>query len=369
VFFSALATMFFVRGMQRPRPGTWLGYALAGAAAVYSHMFGALALVAHAASLGLYRWREIPWRHLFGAGAAMGLFLLPLALGQPGESQIHWIPPFQIRDLYLVVVSLAGDSRLVLLLYAAGSGLALVALMRAGVRPSRTTWSYALPLLLVAIPLILGTVVSLTKTPVMLPRYYVICIAPFVLLAAAGLAEIRQRIVLGGLLVLAVAVSANNLWRHYVSDAGREDWRSAATTVVQEARRGDAVIFYAYMIRQPFEYYVERLGASRDTLPLLELASAPLGHIHGRRSDLPDPSEPLLDSLGRNAARIWFVRAHELPRLGRDIEGRYIENRLRATHQCAQKYSYSWVTVQRFERASVPASDSTHRSIQPLHSP
>jgi len=356
VFFGALTTMFFVRAMRRSGNGNWIGYVLAGAAAIYSHMFGALVLVVHAASVLLFPRKDIPWRRLFLSALGVGIQLIPLAMFQPGESQIHWNPPLQAGDLYTVVLALAGDSRFVLLVYAVGSLATVVVAMRLRWKPSFNVWRVAVVVSWLVVPIAIGVLVSIVKTPVMLPRYYVICIVPFVLATAAGLGMIRRPLILGAVLLAAVLFSSNNLRRQYALSNEKEDWRNATAYVVGEGSGGDAVVFYAYMVRQPFEYYFDRMRMSRDTLHLLELASAPLGTVRGKLSDLPDPDRDLLSQLPDRHRRVWFVRAHELPRLGRDREGEMIQQLLLRSFRLVSDSTFVEVRVQRFETADSNAA-------------
>ncbi|GAB4389153.1 glycosyltransferase family 39 protein [Albidovulum sp.] len=78
-FFSTLGMLLFLRGIRRPRPGTWIGYGLCLAAAVFTHLTGAFFFAAQ----GLVWLALVVWRGLTGRldAATAGLPLMGFAIG------------------------------------------------------------------------------------------------------------------------------------------------------------------------------------------------------------------------------------------------------------------------------------------------
>jgi hypothetical protein len=61
-----------------------------------------------------------------------------------------------------------------------------------------------------------------------------------------------------------VVLSADSLRRWYVI-AEKEYWRRATSYILLQAKAGDAILFYVYYGKVPFEYYTDRLGCRRIT--------------------------------------------------------------------------------------------------------
>ncbi len=61
-FFATLGMIFFLRGLDRPKPGPWIGYAVVLALAVFTHLTGAFLFVA----------QGLAWLALIAADAARG---------------------------------------------------------------------------------------------------------------------------------------------------------------------------------------------------------------------------------------------------------------------------------------------------------
>jgi hypothetical protein len=77
--------------------------------------------------------------------------------------------------------------------------------------------------------------------------------------------------------------------------------------VLSKARAGDAVVFYVYCARVPFEYYADRLNLRKDGVEFVELASAPW--IAGNLQ--PEPSRDVLNGLASRHSRVWLVRLQD----------------------------------------------------------
>lgn len=264
-----VATWLFVRGIEHPRPATWVAYGVVGALAAYAHFFAVLVLAAHAFSLVVLPWRRVPWRSLLIAGPVLAVGLAPLAIHLLSASSdgIAW-------------ASSAGGGSLVERMQAAlptpaGAVLAIVVVSAAAVAVRRLRrhlptdeplrwWRFAVPLSWLFVPLVLAGAFSYFATPVLVPRYFLIIVPPLVLLIAHAVAT-APRPARGVALVVIGTVSILSVTRFYGQDAA-EDWRAATAHVSGESVPGDAVVVYAPFRRIPFEYYLERFPAVRSQL-------------------------------------------------------------------------------------------------------
>jgi uncharacterized membrane protein len=207
VFLVTLASYFLVRAVEAGRSRDWKAYVAASTMAVYAHFFGVLLLAAHWVSL-----RAAPIltaaseNRTPGAGATgplvsqpeytqavkrIGWFTLPvwIFIATTGAGVISWIRRPGLPELHEFFEQLTGNGGPWLLgLYAACSLLALVAAVQTWLRSGRSpeSWHYALVLAWAAVPLLITLLVSLVR-PVFLPRYLIISLPAFALLAAAGL--------------------------------------------------------------------------------------------------------------------------------------------------------------------------------------
>jgi hypothetical protein len=128
---------------------------------------------------------------------------------------------------------------------------------------------------LIAVPFAAELLVSIRR-PIFIDRTLIWTTVPLFLLLAAGIAQLRYRLVI--ILVLGVfattnVFSASDYFRWYQ----KEDWSYAAGFVAKLAQKDDLVLFNSSMVQIPFDYYfktyedqysiqVEKYGVPEDTL-------------------------------------------------------------------------------------------------------
>lgn len=265
ILLATLASLAFVRLLQQPTRALWIGYATCALLAAYAHFFASFVLIAHGISLLFIDRRRVPWLGLIICNVVIGLGLIPIGLHARivGTGGILWIAPATPYDVLELFESLAGG-RSQLFAYTlacvvgavSAPGLARTDL---GV-PAR--WTRAFLLLWLVLPIVLAYGVSLVQ-PLFISRYLSLCLPPMVLLVALGIARIAE---LGWhksfalVLALVLALQAYGLFTWY-ADTEKENWRGAASYVLEDARQGDAVLFFSFYVQHPFEYYLERLNA------------------------------------------------------------------------------------------------------------
>src|SRR4029077_7595119 len=116
-------------------------------------------------------------------------------------------------------------------------------------------------------PIVLAFSVSLVK-PIFIAYYLIVCLPPLVLLAAAGLASIRNKWVFVSALMVIVALAAHQTYAYY-TDFSKEDFRDATYRLLLLAAPGDVILFYAPYGRDGFDYYQRMFPGAPEvtTLP------------------------------------------------------------------------------------------------------
>jgi hypothetical protein len=255
----------FVRALEQPRWLFWLGFEPVAALAGYAHFFALFVPPALLLSLLFLPAEAVPWRKGLSSAGLFVLLLVPLVylVGSSQASGVEWasgnLPgriATRIHDRPLLVVA-------VLLFGLAFVALAWFWLARAlGPRlRSRATWAVALLVLWLLVPFALVCVLAVVYKPLFVVRYFIVCLPPLVTLLALALARIRRPLLALGAVSLLALVSLAGVVRWYQSGQS-EDWRGAEHYVVESARPGDGVLFYAPYVRIPFALYLERAGDS-----------------------------------------------------------------------------------------------------------
>ena len=185
-------------------------------------------------------------------------------------------------------------------------------------------------LLWLGVPLVTVSFFALRNFKVFHPRYLAVCEPLFLLVLAAGLADLRRPLRLAAGLGLALLWAAA-LGQHYFDPAyGKEDYRSALRLVAARALPGEKVL--AVGAEEPIYYYyrgplsVDRLwlGFARQPRRLAEELDGKLAGARGtwivlsRPEDL-DPGgafvrtlearHPGAERFGFTGVRVWHVRS------------------------------------------------------------
>jgi mannosyltransferase len=306
ILMASLASLFFLRGLGHPSVGNWTAYVLFAAAAVYSHFFGLLVIVAHGVSLLFLARRIVPWKWVLMALCLLGLPLLPAAtflLRHRDAANVAWVGALSLEQARNVLYSLT-LSKFRCLAYAVAWALAVWYTFR---RPAgQSAWPFWFTASWLVVPPAITIVGSLLQ-PVLVERYLAICIPAAVLLAADGIARVAQRwlIVGSGLLLLIVFYSASNI-RFCIRQAEfDENWREATAFVMEGAHSGDEVVIMEGLPRVVFDYYRQTSPTNVPGLVIVGAADAPL-------------SDPLPEN-------VWFVGSMRLKPNWEDEAHRFLE--------------------------------------------
>jgi mannosyltransferase len=350
ILVAAIATWRFAIAVEQPSARSWTWYVVAASVALYAHFFCALVLLAHALSLVFVGRARLPWRRAIAAGIAIGVAGLPLLwfVAFRDVGQIDWVPAPRAVDLYYLFAMFAGGGWALPAL----AGLAIVTAVALGRRwrsdDAPDAWRLALVVCWFVIPPVVAYLVSFAK-PVFQPRYLIISLVPFVMLVAAGLARLRNRTAFATAVALVAVLSGNSV-RAWYDAPDKQWWRAAVEHMAAQAKPGDAVGFFVYSGRVPFEYYARRSGLADGRVAFVDLASETF--IAGNRQ--PEPSRERLRALSAIHPRVWLVRLQDGTPPGHPLrryeQGRVIESELDASYRMVRETPFpGGIRVQLYE--------------------
>jgi mannosyltransferase len=264
-----VSSIYFLKLLEQPTRRNRIAYVLASVLAVYAHFFAGLLLVAQWLSFRLLDCKEdtvqkelkMAWRQFAIAVAPLAIFVISTGVGV-----LRWVPRPSFADLRTCLLFLTGNGGTpLLLLYLAAIllGLALAFRKARSRQLPFDLWRYVFLLTWLLFPILFVFLVSQLK-PLFVNRYFVFTIPALVVLVAAGLARIRPRVLLGGILLVFGLLSLRGDSTYYQKDFDifREDWRSASRYVLANSQPGDVILFHQPLTRMPYEYYRTVISAS-----------------------------------------------------------------------------------------------------------
>ena len=147
--------------------------------------------------------------------------------------------------------------------------------------------------------------------PLFLGRYFIFCLPPLVILAAAGLARLRSGWLLGVALGTMLLLSLQGTFSYYDHDFDleRDGSEAAVSYILDHARPGDAILFHIAEARVPYEFFKSLREKASPTVPT---ASPEI--IYPRHSDHLDyrdfsgkPTSAFVHSIPDLYSRVWVV--------------------------------------------------------------
>jgi len=245
----------------------------------------------------------------------IGFAVLPVLafVSKTGAGAIRWIVRPSFHDVLGFWEHLAGnDGWPLLLLYAAACLAAVLPLHRRllTMQSDWEVWRLQFLLIWLLVPVALAVLLSLAR-PVFLGRYFIFCLPALIILAAAGLANLRKTWMFAVCLAAMLLLSLEGTLRYYDHDfdVERDGAQAAASYIYDHARPGDAILFHIAEGRIPYEFF----GSLRGKDPASKPASDPeiIFPRHGDRLDYRDvtgkPSGELVRSLASDYGRVWVV--------------------------------------------------------------
>ncbi len=276
---SSICLVRLMGGEGRPR--LWLYYTLANVAAIYTHYYGALILLAQAAWVLLHLAGRRDWRLarawvLAQVGLALALVpWLPVVwMYWRAANATYW--PGQLSWQYVVAqtglgfagAGLTVSDRIALPLIVATAGLAVLGLLYGALRREARLGT-ALLAILIVVPLaaFCGFV---HDRPKFSPRYLLVVVPALLGLAAAGVAALwparvrrwHQALRLGLAMLVAGGLAAGSAYAatNGARDPalGRDDLHGAAAFLTQAVAPDEAVILLSGHLLPAFTYYYQR---------------------------------------------------------------------------------------------------------------
>jgi mannosyltransferase len=324
VLLATLANGFFVAAFREPSSRNRRTYMLASVLAAYAHLYAWLMLAAHWLSLRGPCAKRMGIHGLRRAWIGIGLASLPLVIfaAKTGAGPIRWIQRPSFRDLLEFAEHISGNAGLpLLLLYAAACLIAIIPpqkqkmmkIFRTEPDRAETDWDlWRLRFLLVWLffPVTLTLLLSLAR-PLFLGRYFIFCLPALVILAAAGLARLRQPWLIGMTLAAMLLLSLQGAFSYYNHDfdLARDGSEAAANYVLDHAQPGDVILFHIAETRVPYEFFKSlRAGRSSRDIPAGPEIIYPR---HGDQLDYRDftgkPTSEFVRSLASHQSRMWLV--------------------------------------------------------------
>ncbi|HXQ58834.1 MAG TPA: glycosyltransferase family 39 protein [Acidimicrobiales bacterium] len=261
------SSALFVTALRSPsRTGLWVAYALVSALAAYANFWAALVPLAHGVSLAFLPRATAPWRRLIPTAVGLGVLLFPLALliHATDSAGVNWAAGSSAGKIFSKV---RADIPHPVIDLAVVAVVAVVVAVVAVVRRHPKTaivaehWPIVFVVCWLVVPVAAVILLSLAYKPLLVVRYLVICLPPFVLLVAYGLTRLKGTVAAATLAVVVVASGAGV--GAFLSHGSSEDWRGAAAAVADGARPGDGVVIFAPYTRIPFQWYlVQHPGAA-----------------------------------------------------------------------------------------------------------
>lgn len=354
-FLCVLSSLYFVKTLEDPSRRNRALYLVSSVLAVYAQFFAGLLILAQWLSLRFLKKDEAPasfrrdWRWF-----VLAILLIAVFVGTTGAGPLRWVPRPSGRLLWDFAVSICGEGGpLLVVAYMLACLVSLAPQFRntTELRAPRQRWSYRFLLLWLFLPLAITLAVSLAK-PLFVARYFTFCLPALVILAAAGLAQLRSRRVSAIVLLGMIALSTRGTLAYYMRpfDLGREDWRSASRYLLTNARPGDAVLFQVAMGRMPYEYY-------HSLLVLAPSGPAPvvLYPHHGDQITFLDFVEkPDLHQLAKSLPqypRVWLVLSYAETPTGLDPNSQSLESLIAASHPAREEQDFPGLQVLLFKQA------------------
>jgi hypothetical protein len=161
---------------------------------------------------------------------------------------------------------------------------------------------------LIAIPF-LGELIVSTRRPIFYDRTLIWTTIPLFLVVAAGIVQLRFRLVI--LVVLGI-LGINNLFStgDYYRSRQQEDWNNVAGYVANYVQKDDLILFNATWVQIPFDYYFK---VYEDQYFLqVEQHGVPVDMFDRGIAEpkMTDSDIPRLISLLSGRNRVWLVYSH-----------------------------------------------------------
>ncbi len=357
---TTLSSAFFLAWLREPTRRNRIGYVVISILACYAHFYSLLLIAA--------QWLALLWstphrltddenRSLRRAWGAIGIGALPLLvfISKTGAGPIKWIQRPGVSDLLKFFEHLAGSNHWILLLVFIGAATAALWPVRRNLF-ARTagweTWTSQFLLLWLLFPIVLTVLLSFAR-PVFLPRYLIFVLPALVILAAAGLARLRNEWILAGVFVPILLLSGQGVRYIYAHDFDTERDESGAATnfILDHAQAGDGIIFHIANTRAAYEFFRSLRAGENTASPKYsgQLGPEILFPNHGAGLDYRDftgkPSAEFVRTAAIAHPRIWLMLMNNGPAGKADPTTGMLLDQLGQAFEKVQVWSFARVEV------------------------
>jgi len=354
LFLATTSSYLFVRALDRSTAANWAGYAIVGAAAMYTHFFSSLVLAAHFISGLLLPKTAGRRRDLVLAGLALALLVSPLLSTILTGNKLWWVQPPSLGALLDAFDDLAGrGGRSLTVAYGVACCFGVVAFRdrRAAATGRPPRWGQLFLLAWLLLPVLGSFLFSVLIKPILVSRYIIVALPAIGLLGAIGIASLRPAALrIAALSVLVILAGRGLVW-WYTGEFPKEGWRAATLGLLRSAQPHDAVLFEAPYVRWPFDYYVERRGRAMVAEPVFP--SMPWGANDPWHPQFGERLDPWLAEHALGSRRVWVVASHEQAGQ-RQPQGAWFPAQLERTRCRLEERKYVHVRVLLYDSLPCP---------------
>jgi mannosyltransferase len=268
VLVAALATLLLLRALDQPSVRRWAAYGACLAALGYVDLVALSVVTGHAVAVAVRWWQNRDDRHIGFVAAAVGgvAACWPLALVGSGQAatQVAWIAR---PGLDLSSFAFFGRN----LFYSTSVATALIVL---ALLAWAVAWREAAFMTAIAIvPVAAVWLVSQGPHSYFFPRYLLLTVAAWAVLAGIGLSRLDARIAAAAVLVVALLGAGDqqvirtpgaHSWATYPvgTGGGYLDYQGAAEVIALGARPGDGAVYESkagwLLIAYGVQYYLRQ---------------------------------------------------------------------------------------------------------------
>jgi mannosyltransferase len=333
VLLVILSSSVLISLLDEPRWSLALLFGLLAGLATWAHLFAALVLAGQGlAALTHPRLGSSRAAPLGGLAFGGALSLAVMARGAWGDGgQVVWVGALGWDQLTLLLWRLGGGVRLLLAPVAMGLGAALLAMRRGG----RERFLSALTVALLLVPLLITVLVSTVK-PMLVPRYLLVSLPGFLLLAALGVTALRRPALVIGVGVLLAGLGLREVRLDRFGDPLWQPIDTVAARVVALAEPGDVLVVSHPAMALSLDRELSRLGQGPGPERVSPVADDLL--------DLYGDRRPPLAERVRGHAGVLFLLFAEQP------QSAQLREALAAVSEVTNDESYGGVRLLRLER-------------------
>ncbi|HYM76604.1 MAG TPA: glycosyltransferase family 39 protein [Candidatus Dormibacteraeota bacterium] len=333
VLLATLSSGFMIAALREPTRRNRIAYVVFSVLAVYAHFYALLLLAAQWLALRWLRNRShvseqqlnpaLSWQiragQLRSQWKIIGLAVIPVIVfvAKTGAGPIRWIPRPGLQDLIVFFEHLAGSNRWPLpALCAAAIVLAVLPLGRSLWSSNQTweVWRCQFLLIWLLFPTLLTVLLSFAR-PVFLARYMIFCLPALAILAAAGIARLRQAWLLGPVLaaMLLLGLHGTSYAYGHDYDSERDASGAAVNFILDHTEAGDAILFHIAETRVPYEFFRSVRVGENTASPHFDAQLGPeiLFPRHGPGLDYRDftgkPTSDFVRTATMGHPRIWIM--------------------------------------------------------------